>query len=109
MLEAIFGSVNQERVLLYIFAKGEVYGSEISKFYETDVSPIQKQLEKLEAGGVIVSTKIGRTILYSFNPRYAFLKELKAMLKKAFSFLPESNQKSYTHTRTRPRRQGKPL
>ncbi len=107
MLEGLFGSVNQERILLFLYTKGKGFGAEIARFYETDLSPIQKQLEKLELAGIIVHEKIGRMMLYQLNPRYAFLKELELLLKKAFSFLPEDIQKSYMHERLRPRRKGK--
>ena len=60
-----------------------------ARFFETDHFPIQEQLEKLEGGGVIVSREVGRTVLYEFNPRYAFLQELKAILEKAISFYPD--------------------
>ncbi|MFC1997760.1 winged helix-turn-helix domain-containing protein [Chloroflexota bacterium] len=108
ILETIIGSSNRERVLLFLQAREEGYAREIARFFETDLSPIQDQLEKLEAGGVIVSKKVGRTILYSFNPRYALLKELKLLLNKAISFYPEDLQEKLLMNRRLPRRHGKP-
>ena len=55
MLETIFGSKNRERVLQFILANGEGYAKEIADFYGTSIDPIQKQLEKMERGGVLVS------------------------------------------------------
>lgn len=109
MLVPILGSQNSERVLVYIFGREEGYAREVARFYETDLSPIQKQFEKLEAGGVLVSRMIGRTRLYTFNPRYPFLKELKALLEKALSFYPDAEQERLMMNRRRPRRKGKPL
>jgi predicted transcriptional regulator len=108
MLEGLFGSANQEKVLLFILIREKGFGAEIANFYETDLSPIQKQLEKLEMAGVLSHEKVGRTLLFQFNPRYAFLPELKKLLKKAFDFLPVETQILYTHNRKRPRRKGKP-
>jgi hypothetical protein len=109
LLEPILGSVSSERVLLFIFAKGEGYPREIARFNNTALDPIQKQLEKLEAGGILSSRLVGRTRLYSFNPRYPFLEELKNLLKKALSFYPSQEQEELIMDRRRPRRQGKPL
>jgi hypothetical protein len=109
MLESLLGSVNRERVLLYIAARREGYAREIARFFETDLLGIQKQLEKLESGGILYSRQAGRTRLFSFNPRYPFLPELKALLDKAISFYPEEIVERLTMERTRPRRKGKPL
>ena len=109
MLKALFGSVNRERVLIYIFARGEGYAREMARFFETDLLGIQRQLVKLETGGVLYSRLAGRTRLYSFNPRYPFLTELKDLLDKAVSFYPESVRENLVLERKRPRRKGKPL
>ena len=89
MLEPILGSVSSERVLVFILARDEGYAREIARFFETDLDPIQKQLEKFELGGVMVSRTAGRTRLYTFNPRYPFLKELWSLLENDLSVYPE--------------------
>lgn len=109
MLESLLGSVSIERVLIFILARNEGYAREISRFFETDLDPIQKQLEKLELGGVLVCRTAGRTRLYTFNPRYPFLNELKSLLEKALSFYPEEERENLVMVRRRPRRRGKPL
>jgi len=109
MLEPILGSTNAERVLIFILARGEGYAREIARFYETDLDPIQKQLERLELGAVLASRKVGRTRLYFFQPNYLFLNELKGLLNKALSNYPEEEQERLLMVRKRPRRKGKPL
>jgi hypothetical protein len=109
MLEVILGSKNVERVLIYIYTRGEGYAREIARFYETDLLPIQKQLDKLEAGGVLVSREVGKTRPYVFNPGYPFLNELRALLEKALSFYPEDQREELTMNRRRPRAKGKAL
>jgi len=109
MLEAILGSISSERVLLFILVRKEGYGTEIARLYDTDLTPIQRQLDKLELGGVLASRKAGRTRLYSFNPRCPFLKELKALLEKVMTFCPEDLRERLIMNRRRPRRRGKPL
>lgn len=107
MIEVLLGSRNAERVLLYIFTREEGYAREIARFYDTDLKSIQNQLDKLEAGGVLVSREVGKTRPYAFNPRYPFLKELKALLEKAFSFFPREEQDKFIMNRRRPRARGK--
>jgi len=109
MLEPLLGSLNSERVLVFILTREEGYASEMAKFFDTDLYGIQRQLDKLEAGGVLASSKAGRTRLYRFNPRYSFLKELKALLNKALSFYPPEEHDRLLVVRRRPRRRGKPL
>ena len=109
MIEVILGSKNAERVLVYIFAREEGYPREIARFFNADLKSIQQQLDKLEAGGVLVSREVGRTRPYTFNPRYPFLNELKSLLEKALSFYPESEREELVMNRRRPRVRGKDL
>ena len=109
MLEAILGSLSSERVLVFILARKEGYAREIARFFETALAPIQKQLDKLELAGVFVSRTAGRTRLYEFNPRYAFLTELRSLLEKAISFYRPEDRERLVMVRRRPRRKGKPL
>ena len=109
LLEPLFCATNRERVLIFLQAREEGYAREIARFFETGLYPIQEQLERLEAGGVIVSREVGRTVLFQFNPRYALLDELRSLLDKAISFYPEDLRENLLMNRRRPRRRGKPI
>jgi len=109
MLESLLGSINRERVLIFLHARGEGYAREIARFFKTDLDPVQKQLERLEFGGIIFSRNAGKTRVYALNPRYPFLEELKTLLDKALSFYPDSDKEELLFTRQRPRRKDKPL
>lgn len=109
MLESVLGSISCERVLIFLVARDEGYAREIATFYATSLAPVQKQLDKLEAGGVLVSKTVGRTRLYLFNPRYPFLAELQAFLSKALFFYEQELQSRLLLDRRRPRRRAKPL
>lgn len=108
MLEPILGSLNCERVLIYLVARDEGYAREITRFFTVGLGSVQKQLEKLENGGVVYSKRVGRTRVYAFDPRYPFLKELKAFMEKALTFYPEEMKDLLLMNRRRPRRSGKP-
>jgi hypothetical protein len=109
MLEYLFGSVNKERVLRYLFIRKVGYAREIAAYFETDVTPIQNQLNKLEIGNILNSKLSGKTKLFSINPRYPFYKELNQLLEKSIEFLPKEEKEKLTKYRTRPRRSRKPL
>jgi len=109
MLEPLLGSATCEKVLVFILTRTEGYATEIAQFFDTDLYGVQKQLEKLEVGGVLVSRTAGRTRLYEFNPRYPFLEELRNLLQKALSFYTDEDRDRLLINRRRPRRRGKPL
>ena len=109
MLTSLFGTQNSERVLIFLLARNEGYAREIAQFFGTNLYAIQRQLNKLEFGGVLVSRMAGRTRLYQFNPRYPFLTELKQLLEKALSFYPEDMRENLLMNRRRPRKRDKSL
>jgi len=109
MLEPILGNSTIEKILFTLESYGQVYPLELSKLFNISVNGIQQQMDRLENGGVIVSSMVGRTRLYQFNPRYPFLKELRALVQRAMAFLSEKEIREYYRRRTRPRKRGKPL
>ena len=109
MLASLLGSENSERVLIFLLAREKGYAREIAQFFDASLYAVQKQLGKLEAGGVLVSQIAGRTRLYQFSPRYPFLPELKALLEKVFSFYPEDVREALLMNRRRPRGRGKSI
>ena len=109
MLEPSLDNSTIEKVLFTLESYGQAYPLELSKLFNIPVNGIQQQMNRLENGGVIVSSMVGRTRLYQFNPRYPFLKELRALIQRAMEFLSEQEIGKYYRRRTRPRKKGKPL
>ncbi len=108
MLEKLFGSINKERVLAYLVARGEGYARGIADFFDTNLRNIQLQLDNLESGGILVSKRVGRTRLYEINPRYPLRNELTALIERMLVFYPESERERLLGGRRRPRRRGNP-
>lgn len=109
VLKGVLRAESQEKILLYLLLCGSGYGASIAEFYATPQNPIQKQLARLEADGVIVSHLIGKVRNYELNPRYPFLEPLKALLKAAAQVYPSRIIDALLVQRTRPRQAGKPL
>ena len=109
MLEPIFGNGTAEKVLLYILVHREAYARELAQAFGVHISVIQKQLGRLERGGVMVGVAKGRTRLFQLNPVYPFARELDALLRRALDFLPPAERTPYEPRRSRPRATGKPI
>jgi len=109
MLEAIVGNSSAEKVLLFMTARKSGYALEIAKTFDTQVTPIKNQLERMEREGLFVVENVGRTKVYTFNPRFQFLEEVTSLGEKALSFLPDPLRDTLIFNRRRPRREGKPL
>jgi hypothetical protein len=110
MLEGIFGNASAEKVLLYLEQYGEGYATAMARtFDDLSLHMAQRQLDRFERAGALLSTLKGRTRLYTWNPRYPFGPELRSLLAKALDLLPAAERRRYFAERRRPRRAAKPL
>jgi hypothetical protein len=108
MLEALFGNATAEKLLLFLLVHRKAYARELAVTFQQPVSVLQKQLLRLERGGVLASRSVGRTRLFELNPLYPFAPELEALLRRALVFVPLPQRAPYEPRRTRPRMSGKP-
>lgn len=109
VLEAILGSRSAAQVLMFLEAYGSGHALRIADTYGVSVSPIQRQLRRLEAEGVLVCRSAGNTRLFEFNTRNPSVRNLRAFLAAELELLPEEDVKKYYRQRQRPRRTGKKL
>lgn len=107
MIEALFGNRVAEKCLLFISNYGEGYINGIARAFSISPSQVKKQLERLEAGGVLVSRRAGNVKMFMFNPRAIYKKELQTLLEKVLMNLPKRELQEYYRKRRRPRRTGK--
>jgi hypothetical protein len=108
MLEGLFGNITVERILFYLSVYGEGYPLGMARTFGVPVNSIQQQVKRLENNGIVASRLTGNVRIYTFNPRYPFLKELRSLITRAYGFLPETEKSRFYRMRTRPRRAGKP-
>ncbi|OGJ84297.1 MAG: hypothetical protein A2268_02865 [Candidatus Raymondbacteria bacterium RifOxyA12_full_50_37] len=109
MLKTLLGSLSRERILVFIAAREEGYAAEITEFWKCPDRPIKRELNRLEADGVLISKPYGRTIAYQMNPRFYLRKELSALLLKAIDAYPPDLKQKLLFNRRRPRAKGKPV
>ncbi len=103
-----FGSETRTRVLVVLQLLGSSFQRELARLLESAPSVVQKALASLERDALISGRLVGRTRMYTLNPRYFGRKELEAFLSRlseADSHLRERT----AELRRRPRRAGKPL
>ncbi|MBD3240571.1 MAG: ArsR family transcriptional regulator [Chitinivibrionales bacterium] len=108
-MKSIFGSLSRERILTFIAAREQGYAREIVEFWQCPDQPIKRELNRLEADGILVSRPYGRTIVYSLNPRLFLKEELKALLLKIIEAYPPEWKEKLLYNRRRPRAKGKPV
>jgi hypothetical protein len=86
----------------------ESYPRELARVLESPLNGIQQAIRGLEADGIVSGRTVGRTRLFSLNPRYFARKELQMFLERLAE--PEAGlTERIAALRRRPRRTGKPL
>lgn len=109
MLKELFGGKTPEQVLLYLENYDEGYGKAIADTFEISLSSVQKQLQKFEDSGLLVSRLVGKTRLYTWNPRSPFVTQVRNLLAQRLKVTPSEEIKAYYRQRRRPRKADKPI
>ena len=108
-LEALFGNRTAMLLMLYLFHYGEVYATGMAKDLGIALSPVQRQLEKFETAGILISKLVGRTRVYSFNPKHPATGKLKGLIQVLHEAMAPAERATLFPERRRPRRKGKPV
>ncbi len=94
-MEAVFGSVAAQCVLLYLQNYSEGYARGIAETFDMSASQVFKQLRKFEAGELLVSRPIGKTRMYSWNEQNLLVTDLRLLLQALLQSLPEAEVNRY--------------
>ncbi len=105
-LIGLFGSKAAYQVLMYLENYEQGYASLISKTFGMSLSQTQKQLQKFEQLGLLVSRSEGSARVYYFK-RSPVVDALRKFLNSMLEVLPDSTINKYYRERRRPRRHGK--
>lgn len=109
MYAELFGNEVAEFCLLYIANYGEGHIRGIASTFDVYHRSVKLQLEKLEAGGILVHTMVGTSKVFRLNPRLPIRAELMELLERILALMPEEEAEKYFRERRRPRRTGKKL
>ncbi len=83
--------------------------AKIASDYKMALNPIVGQLTRFENAGVLVSKEMGRTRVYSFNPKSPFVRAVKELIQIVYENIPLREREILFGVRRRPRRKGKPV
>lgn len=106
-LDALFGSRSAAQTLQFLQNYGEGHARRIAATFDVSHMAIQRQLKRLEAEGILVSRLVGNTRVFTWNPRSAMVKDLRAFLESELTRLPKAQAQQFFRQRQRPRRTGK--
>ena len=107
-LRDLFGSRAAEATLLHLYHYGESYGRAISSDFEISLDSVQRQLEKFENAGILVSKSQGRTLLFTWNPKSGLTEAMKNLVATVYERIPLAKRPEVFPARRRPRRKDKP-
>ena len=105
-LAALTGSRVAEGVLLVLAANTEAYPAEIAQSLNLPPSAVLAQLRRFEDAEFIVRRNVGRTALYTFNPRGKTAALLKGLVTNVLMQMAVQERLRFTFRR-RPRSAGK--
>lgn len=109
MLDKLLGSETAMKIMLHLIHYGEVYPTAVAKDYEISLSGVQKQFERFENAGVLVSKLVGRTRVYFFNKKSPITKHFIELVKVYYDGLSLEDKEVLFSKRRRPRRKNKPV
>lgn len=108
-LDALFGSRSAAQVLLFLQNYGEGHARRMATTFEVSPMAMQRQLQRLEGEGILVSRMVGNARIFSWNPNSHTVKNLRVFLEAELEKLPDDMTQQYFRQRQRPRRTGKAL
>ena len=108
-MKTLFGSLSKERILTFIAAREQGYAREVAEFWQCPDQPIKRELNQLEAEGILVAKPYGKTIIYTMNPRFFLRNELVTLLLKIIEGYPPEWKEKLLFNRRRNRAKGKPI
>ena len=109
MLEKILGSDTAMKIMLHLIYYGEIYPSAVAKDYQISLSGVQKQFERFEESGILVSKLVGKTRVYFFSKKSPTVKPFMDFIKIYYDGLSLEDKENIFVERRRPRRPGKPV
>jgi len=109
MLEKILGSDTAMKIMLHLIHYGEIYPSAVARDYQISLSAVQKQFERFEEAGILVSKLVGKTRVYLFNRKSPATKPFIDLIKIYYDGLSLEDKERIFAARRRPRRPGKPV
>lgn len=95
MIETLFGNKTAARILVLLNQDEEGYAAQISRKLKIPLNMVQKQLERLSKGGILIPVFKGKVKNYRWNSGYPYYKPLKKFLSSVR--LKKEGKSSFQH------------
>jgi DNA-binding MarR family transcriptional regulator len=109
MLDQILGSETAQKIFLHIYHHDESYPTAVAKDFKITLGQVQRQFDRFENAGILISKLFGRTRVYQFNKKNSLTAPFIEMVKRVYDSIPLQEKENLFNTRRRPRRAGKPV
>ncbi len=109
MLDQILGSETAQKIFLHLFHHGESYPSAVAKDFKITLGQVQRQFDRFERAGILISKLSGKTRVYQFNKKNPLTSPFMELVKRVYDSIPLEEKQLIFNTRRRPRRAGKPV
>lgn len=109
MLELVLGSKTAALIFLHLYHNGGSYPTAVSKDFGITLGQVQRQFDRFENAGIVLSTLVGRTRSYQFNLKSAAARKFMELVKIIYDSIPRAEREIMFKTRRRPRVRGKPV
>lgn len=109
MLDIILGSSTAQKLFLHLYHHGETYPSAVAKDFQMSLGQVQRQFDRFEEAGIIISKLAGKTRIYQFNKKNVLTSTFIELVKKVYDSIPSKQKETMFNVRRRPRRRGKPV
>lgn len=110
MLDKILGSKTAQKIFLHLYHYGETYPSAVAKDFNITLGQVQRQFDRFEDAGILISKLSGRTRIYQFNKKQGgTVKPFIELVKVLYDSISIKEKEEIFQTRRRPRRRGKPV
>lgn len=109
MLDKILGSATAMKIMLHLIHYKEIYPTAVAKDYQISLSAVQKQFQRFEEAGILVSKLVGKSRVYFFDRKSPVVKPFIELIKVYYDGLSLEDKEQLFGTRRRPRRAGKPV
>ena len=110
MLDKILGSKTAQKIFLHLYHHGESYPSAVARDFKISLGQVQRQFDRFEDAGILVSKLVGKTRIYQFNKKQGvILKPFVELIEVIYDSIPLKEKELLFSVRRRPRRKGKPV
>ena len=109
MLDKILGSTTAMKIMLHLIHYKEIYPTAVAKDYQISLSAVQKQFQRFEEAGILVSKLVGKSRVYFFDKKSPVVKPFIELIRVYYDRLSLEDKEQLFGTRRRPRRAGKPV